>query len=490
MCKKQMVSIYPADAGFPVYCGHCWWSDKHDARKFGLDFDFNKSFFEQFAVLQKTVPRINLHTQEQNNVNSEYTNHSDWNKNSYMCVNSAHLEDCYYCTNFNIYNKDCVDCLGIQKCELCYDCIDTRNSYSSINLKDCESCTECAFLYNCIGCENCFMSYNLRHKKYYIRNQQATREEYEKMRKSLSNALNFEQTQKEFAKYMISAPRKYCTLINCENVTGDHVEHSQNVQHGFYGFKCKDVKFAYDFGEMKDCYDIYEPWQGELQYETHGVNESYNIKFTHVAWRNNDLTYCDICFNAQYLFGCIGIHNQKYCILNKQYEKEEWLALVPRIIEHMRKTKEYGEFFPMSLALFPYNESVAQEYYPLTREEALKKGFKWKEPDIREYQKQTYAMPEDISRVPDSAANELLACGSCGKNYKIIAQELAFYKKMRLPIPKKCFNCRHLARMSLRNPRKLWPRKCEKCGVGVSSSYPPDRPEKVYCEKCFVEFLD
>jgi len=35
----------------------------------------------------------------------------------------------------------------------------------------------------------------------------------------------------------------------------------------------------------------------------------------------------------------------------------------------MRSTGEWGEFFPHELSPFGYNETVAQEYFPLTEEE-------------------------------------------------------------------------------------------------------------------------
>jgi len=38
---------------------------------------------------------------------------------------------------------------------------------------------------------------------------------------------------------------------------------------------------------------------------------------------------------------------------------------VPKIIEHMQKMGEWGEFFPSSLSPFGYNETVAEEYYPI-----------------------------------------------------------------------------------------------------------------------------
>ena len=54
-------------------------------------------------------------------------------------------------------------------------------------------------------------------------------------------------------------------------------------------------------------------------------------------------------------FGCVSIRNKKYCILNKQYTKEEYEELLPKIIAHMSEmpfiskqtgTKfAYGDFF-------------------------------------------------------------------------------------------------------------------------------------------------
>jgi hypothetical protein len=160
----------------------------------------------------------------------------------------------------------------------------------------------------------------------------------------------------------------------------------------------------------------------------------------------------------------------------------------------MKRTGEWGEFFPISMSPFAYNETIAQDYYPSTKEEALKKGWKWQDLDKREYQPQKHTVPEKIEDVPDSIINEILACKArlqngqvCGKNFRIIQSELDFYRKLSLPIPNKCYDCRYLERMNLRNPRHLWDRKCSHCNADIKSSYSPDRPEKVYCEKCYLE---
>jgi len=171
--------------------------------------------------------------------------------------------------------------------------------------------------------------------------------------------------------------------------------------------------------------------------------------------------------------------------LNKQYSKEEYEKLKAKLIEHMTKTGEWGEFFPAQISPCAYNETVAMEYMPISKEEALKKGYKWKDISKREFVKQKYEIPDLIDDVPSSICDEVLACVDCGKNFKIIPQEFKFYKERVLPIPCKCPDCRHLDRMAIRTPRKLWDRKCGKCGAGIISTYEPSRPEKVYCAKCY-----
>jgi hypothetical protein len=71
------------------------------------------------------------------------------------------------------------------------------------------------------------------------------------------------------------------------------------------------------------------------------------------------------------------------------------------------------------------------------------------------------------------------------KPYRIIKQELEFYKKHNIPLPRKHPDIRHMERMKLRNPRKLFDRKCDKCWKDIKTTYSPSRPEIVYCQECF-----
>ncbi|MCF7846693.1 MAG: hypothetical protein K9M51_01345, partial [Candidatus Gracilibacteria bacterium] len=140
----------------------------------------------------------------------------------------------------------------------------------------------------------------------------------------------------------------------------------------------------------------------------------------------------------------------------------------------------------MNLSPFAYNETVAQEYFPLTKEEVISRGLQWKDPDKKDYLPQTLKIPETLEYVSESICKEILACTNCKKNYKIQKVEIEFYKKMKLPLPRKCPDCRHAARVKLRNPRQLFDRTCANCSDLFQTTFAPDRPEQVFCEKCFL----
>ncbi len=60
MTGDLMISIYPEDAPFPVYHPEAWYSDKWNPMEFGRDYDFSKSFFEQYHELFLKVPRLGI----------------------------------------------------------------------------------------------------------------------------------------------------------------------------------------------------------------------------------------------------------------------------------------------------------------------------------------------------------------------------------------------------------------------------------------------
>jgi len=159
---------------------------------------------------------------------------------------------------------------------------------------------------------------------------------------------------------------------------------------------------------------------------------------------------------------------------------------------------KYGEFFPSELSPFAYNETIAQEYFPKSIDEILKSGNIYRKNPDRNYQItiKSEKLPNHIKDVSDNIINEIIACpnnGSeltlCTEAYKITKDELDFLKKHNIALPRYCPNCRHYERLSQRNPLKLWHRSCMKegCQNEFETSYAPERPEIVYCEKCYQQ---
>ncbi len=353
-----------------------------------------------------------------------------------------------------------------------------------------DNCSSCAFCYDLKGCNDCLFSYNLRHKKYHIFNQKYSKEGYEQKLAELQFG-SFKALQAEIKMWkdmMKQAIHRDMYNLNSENCTGNNIKNSKNCHNVYNVVNCEDSKFLYDVLDAKDCYDMnYSLYKPEVAYE---IISTLSMKFSAFSLTShycNNVFYCDNCNNSSNLFGCTGLNQKKYCILNKQYTKEEYEKMIPRIKKHMRKTGEWGEFFPAKLSPYGYNESIASEYYPLTKEEALAAGYPWRDKEEAKRQPQMYEIPDDISDVPDSITNEILACSNCGKNYKIIAQELSFYHKMHLPIPQKCPDCRHQDRIERRHPRKLWMRQCARCNKEIQTPYTPERSESTYCKECYLK---
>ncbi len=157
----------------------------------------------------------------------------------------------------------------------------------------------------------------------------------------------------------------------------------------------------------------------------------------------------------------------------------------------MQKNWERWELFNPAFSSLGYNETIAQEFFPLTREEAIARGYKRQDknydpiiPENAEILKWDQ-IPADISTVTDDILKKIFVCEVSGRPFRIVKSELDFYRKNGLPLPRKHPDVRHDERMGLAAKRVLYLRKCDHCGEAVLSIYPQDYQRKVYCENCF-----
>lgn len=483
---RQMISMYRPETPFPVYAPDVWFGDSWDARDYGQDFDFTRPFFEQFKELQNKVPHLALISKS--NDNCDYCNIVGDCKDCYLIFGSIKCRDCYYGSPFN--STDCGDSLLVRNSELCCECTDSSNLY---NCYQCQNCSKSQNLKYCFSVENssdCFGCVGLSHKQFHILNQPYSKDAYEeRVRAAMASPENVAAFLTQFEALKKSVPHRATIGLNNENIFGDYVTNSKDCTYAFNVEQCQDVHYGSQLLSVKDAVDVDYGEIGELLYDVMGFYNNFSSSaFCYWCWDNvSNLYYCANCTQSvQNCFGCVGLKRAEYCILNKQYTKEAYEKLVPKIIEHMKKTGEFGEFFPASISPFAYNETVAQEYYPRTPSLIREEGLEWLDDETKNmYRGPEYQIPWKITDVKDGICKEILICETTQRPYRIIPQELALYRRMNIPIPRVCPDLRHANRLAKRNPRKLWERSCAKCGATMASSHALDRPETIYCEQCY-----
>jgi hypothetical protein len=485
--KTWLISAISPDKWYNVVAQDAWWNDADLWLQYGRAIRFDLSFLSQFYELQKVAPRWNLIQL--------------WSENCEWCINISNSHNCYYVKSGwwdeNCYywervfeSKDTLDGVRIDNTSNCYDSYEINNCHNIFfsknvsNARDCIYVTDCQNISDCIGCTG------LYNKMYHILNKPVTQIEYEAVSKKII-------TDTKYREYMIDQyeillarfPRKAITIESSEKTYGNDIFNSKNVYYGFGIRECEDVRYIYDGAGSQDIMDANGDDLWSLSYECSSNYKPYNTSFSFNNAEIKNCYYTETCINLDHCFGCVGLHDKSYCILNKQYTKEEYEELVPKIIEKMMKDGEWWEFFPASMSPYGYNESEANEYYPLEKSEALSSGFNWSDYEVPfpivEKIIPAEKLPDTIEWIPDDILNWAIESEVSKKPFRIIKQELEFYRKHNLPIPRRHPDVRHADRMKMRNPRKLFERKCDKCMKDMITTYSPERPETVYCEECY-----
>ncbi len=545
LCGKHIVAMYPSGTPFPVYCFDCYRGDKWDPLSYGTPYDFNRPFFEQFKELKLKVPRAER-VQQGDAMGSEYCNRASYNKNCYQVVRANYNEDSFYSYTLS-ESQDCMDCFNVDKSQLAYECIDCIGCYQVQYCREARQCRNSYFLFDCRNCNDCVGCTGLRNKQYYILNQPYSKQEYEKKIKELKldTREGIAACAAEFEKLVKKTIREPMIETNCIKSSGNWLTDCKDVKDSYQSRGVERGKNLLMIFNSKDCMD-YSYWgrNCELIYETGNCGyDCSRMRFINECWNAcHDLTCCDNCYSSSNLFGCVGLRNKEYCILNVQYSKEEYEKMVPKIIEHMNtvpwadkkgRIYKFGEFFPSELSPSAYNTTVAQEHFPLTRKEAVDQGYAWEDTQQKNYEatRSWKDLMNDIASAPDDITKEIILCRAwdesggksteehnCTKAFRITPGELSFYRKLNIPLPQECLNTRHFKRLKKRNPLRLWHRKCQcvapshfhagrPCPNEFETSYAPEpryaegsrlaeavgeaqagearQPEVVYCEHCY-----
>ncbi len=518
-CSKKILSVYSPNSDIVVYCRPCWWSDDWDAMDYGVDFDPSRPFFEQMQDLLHRVPLPDLFGLYTTLENSEYTNMVGYLKNCYFLSMADYDEDCSY--GSSVYHcKDSLDSLMLYESELCYEDVNCYTCYKTLFSIDCDHCTNVIFSKNCSNCSDCIGCVNLKNKRFCIFNVQYSEREYRNRAGQYmpTSRIAITAGKRAAEAFWKDFPTKYIHEQHTEQVSGDYIYNSKNTRNSFIVQEMEQSRYCAHAlpGKAVDVYDnTHFGIDAQLLYEN--LQCAFQVSRVRFSW----FAIIDV-MNVEYgifnigtkdCFGSVGIKKKQYCILNKQYGKEEYESLRGKIISQMNDMPykdsrgvvyRYGEFFPCDMSPFAYNVSSAQEFFPLEENSVVSKGFTWDKPEKGSYliTLPCEDIPDSASEIPAEILNHVIECehkGSCLERcsgaFKILARDLKFYHGMNLPLPSLCPNCRHYQRVIKRNPHTLSHRQCMcensnhnhagRCANEFDTTYSVDRPEIVYCEECY-----
>ena len=490
---RSIITTHAPNKWFTVYGVQERRSDKRNPMDYGRNYNSEMSFFEQYNNLYRSVPQIAmLNDNGVSSENIEYCQNVAYSKNCYLTTVAWKLENTYYSSNMAWWER-LVDCFFTMESQHCYECTDSNHLYACFWLSYSYECQRCYFWQNLIGCQDCIWCVNLSNKQFYIFNEQYTKEEYEKEKERILLILrtNPAQLKQKFNDFVSKQVHKATSTNNAINTYGSNLYNAQNAIMSYNIQNARDTKYCIFGDTITDAMDLTVGWELELCYESNVPDHSYKTCFSVFCRSCTNVLYSEMCHHCQDCFGCVGLRNKQYCILNKQYTKEEYEMFVATIITHMQETGERWQFFPFRVAPYDYNISTVMDYFSLTSWQAKESWYtrydQVEEINIPEWIKLIPAdtLPLDSTMISNDIIHDAIVCEISQRPFRILKSELEFYKKWWLPFPRKHPDIRFEERIKRMPSKHLYLRTCDYSGETMLSVYPTWEPFPVYNEESF-----
>lgn len=493
---RAFVGVYRRDSPFTVYHRDVWWSDAWDPKEYARAIDIASPFFSQWEAFSRTVPRLGA-TSDSASVNSEYTIGGKAVKDCYYVRAGAKSEDILYSV-FVIASSACIDAEWIDQCERCYDALRMKECYRVSGSCDVQRSRESSFLFDASDCISCFGGFNLRNRKFVFLGEQLDAETYRQKRRAitLGNRSTYLQYRQWYDRGLREiAVHPFSRQDGVERCIGTGIANSSGCHYAFEAFDCLNCRYiARTAINVRDSADIASGGFGiERSYEDSSVIAIYAVKFSSSISTGRDLEYCMDCNNCECCFGCMGLRNARFCILNRQYTEDEYWERVDALKAAMLERGEYGEFFPARMASIPYEDSrAAFDYSNSILSEARERFGLWTIGDDPVSQGEPYVPPDDIRDATDTILTETFRCRTTRRSFRITPQELAFLRREDFPLPDQHPDERmHVRHSAFPEPMRLYERACTQCGTKDLSDIPPNDPRQhVLCLVCYRKAVD
>lgn len=333
-CQKEIVTSYdPQTATSPVLC-------REDYDKWNTESDLMTneplpnapnsltadSFFQELIRLNNLRPRrptLLMHTE-----NVEWANSTYFCKNVYWTFDTSKSNDSMYLYNCNLIVKS-ADCDYSVESELCYECTDVSRCYNCSYLENCNNMRDSHFCVKSSNCHDCFGCVNLRNKSYCIFNRQLTEADYKQLLPKYL-AWNHEKVLTEIETLSRRYPWTQTNEQgNINSSFGNYIYNNKNCYLCFDATNNENSGYLYDASNHKSCFDVDMSGESQLSYEMSDSVSMFNCNY--VIWSGlcQDSSYIIDCGNCKFCFGCSGLKNKQYVLLNRQLTKEDYGRIVP-----------------------------------------------------------------------------------------------------------------------------------------------------------------
>ncbi len=338
-------------------------------------------FFDQMVALYRQVPQPAI-LRDPLSENVRYADAVWFGKNVYLSFividNCENIAYSFYIQN-NVRN--CYNSVMVwNHCDNVYHSSWVIHSsdifYSSCILNS----SSCWFSTNLVWCNECLFCDGLENTSFHIHNTAYSKENYFKKKEELlSQKHQFSQRAQEISPTTENWWSKNVEWYCCLKSTDLHQAAYSYRIHGW-----RNVLFAWDEEGKKEIYDVVwadQIWEGNMYACTNMWTSSHS--YCSDCCQITQSFYCFFCIQCSYCFWCVWLSNASYCILNKQYTKEERHRIVDEICADLNQKWTLWDVFPAHMNPFYYNDTLAHLILPKEKEEVTKKGYLWRDEDVR-----------------------------------------------------------------------------------------------------------
>lgn len=421
-------------------------------------------------------------------------------RNSFICSGGIY-KNCFYAVS-SIFSENSINLNSVEGASGSFSVGGSQKIANSAFVFESRSCFSSAFLFDCIECEHCFGAVNKRHKKFIWFNEQLSESEYNARIKQIDLS-DRRQVKKGW--------NKFINLISEKGVWPSEHGLGNTESNGERLFNCVRCKECFFEHASTDCYRCRIGI--ELQNSCYASGSAYannyylvtggtfgaNCKMTSACYSSINLEYCLECTNCEYCFGCVNLVNKKFCVFNKQYQKEEYWSLVDQIKCDMLEHGEYGQFFPAKMSVPGFQHSIGNFFLHYSHEDCRRFGAL----TVNLAHGQIYAPAIDMTKVrqADEIPEKLEDCESfvdipiydkaLGRYFSVLPAEYEIYKDKHWPFPTEHYATRltHLLDFTYGPiPEDKICASCSQTTTTYNNQAFPNR--RIYCHDCYFKYLE